>query len=273
MPETTTEIPGAAAIRSGLRPASNSLLRQVTVLEETDSTNSWLLRLPADQRHGHLVVAERQSRGRGRRERGWHSPAGGNIYMSFGWRFAPADLPFATLSLVAGLCVCGALDRAGLRGHGVKWPNDILVAGEKLAGILVEMQSAGTGPAIAVLGLGLNVSMPGSPGLPIDRPWTDLASLLADRLPRNQLIALLLEELLQGLNLFEIEGFRPFAALWREWDLLRGQSVRLAQGRQRVSGIARGIDASGGLRLEVDGSGAPPVTRVFHAGEVSLRHG
>lgn len=263
----------AATIRSALSPASAALLRQVTVLEEVDSTNSWLLRLPADQRHGHLVVAERQSGGRGRARRSWHSPAGGNIYLSLGWRFAPGSLPFSTLPLVAALAVCAMLDRAGLQDHGVKWPNDILVGAEKLAGILVEMQSSNRGPSIAVLGLGLNVSMPDGEARSIDRPWTDLASQLPGFPPRNRLIAMLLEELLHGLSLFEIEGFSPFTRAWEQKDLLRDRRVDLESGQQRYSGTARGIDPSGGLLLEVTGDEGTTVEHVFHAGEASLRHG
>ena len=273
MNERTADTLGAAAIRTSLSPASATLLRQVTVLDEVDSTNSWLLRLPADQRHGHLVVAERQSGGRGRAQRSWHSPAGGNIYMSLGWRFAPGSLPFSTLPLVVALCACAMLDRTGLEGHGVKWPNDILVGGEKLAGILVEMQSSGAGPAIAVTGFGLNVSMPGGEDRSIDRPWTDLGSRLGKLPPRNRLIAMLLEELLHGLSLFEIEGFEPFVRAWAQRDLLRDRNVDLESGRQRYSGIARGIDASGGLLLEVTGDDGTAVKHVFHAGEASLHHG
>ena len=110
------------------------------------------------------VLAECQTGGRGRREKSWHSPAGGNIYLSLGWWFRDCQWPLSTLPLIVAIAVCQALARAGLRGHGIKWPNDILVEGKKLAGILVEMQSAGSGPALAVIGVGLNVRMPSPAG-------------------------------------------------------------------------------------------------------------
>ena len=168
----------AECILEHLPDALRVKLREVTVLQATDSTNSALARLPAEQCHAHVMLAEKQTSGRGRRQRTWHSPAGGNIYLSLGWRFPLQAAALSTLPLVTALCLCRALDRAGLQGHGVKWPNDVLVNGAKLAGILVETQAVGSGPVLAVIGIGLNVRMPGqgsgSPAAAIDRPWTCL---------------------------------------------------------------------------------------------------
>jgi BirA family biotin operon repressor/biotin-[acetyl-CoA-carboxylase] ligase len=260
----------AEDIREHLSPAARQGLRGLTLLETTVSTNEVLARLPIGQRHGHAVLAEEQTAGRGRRQRTWHSPAGGNIYLSLGWRFGERPPALSVLPLVAAVCLCRALGRAGLSGHGIKWPNDILVDGAKLAGILVETQSAGVSPALAVIGIGVNVRMPESgSGGAIDRPWTDLVTALPGRgesITRNELIALLLEELLAGLAAFEASGFEPFQADWDRLDLLRGRRVNIeGNGGFRV-GTVLGIDDRGGLNVDIDGYGP----QVLHAAEVSI---
>jgi len=250
-----------------------ALLRDLSVLERTDSTNSALARLPAGERHAHVLLAEQQTSGRGRRQRSWHSPAGGNIYLSLGWRFATQTASLSTLPLVTAVCLCRALDRAGLRGHGIKWPNDVLINGAKLAGILVETQAVGSGPVLAVIGIGLNVRMPGSGGgdttAIIDRPWTDLASQLPPErrsISRNEVVALLLEELLPGLEHFGAEGFAGFRDEWRQRDLLAGHRLRLEGNGGFRYGRAVTVEDDGGLRVDIDGYGS----QVLYAADVSI---
>jgi BirA family biotin operon repressor/biotin-[acetyl-CoA-carboxylase] ligase len=265
----------AAKIRAGMGTAASASLAQLTLLQEVDSTNAWLLRAPFDQQHAHAVLADRQSEGRGRRQRRWHSPGGGNIHFSLGWRFGkPAD-GLATLPLLVGICLCRVLAQAGLEGHGIKWPNDILVTGRKLAGILVEMQSMPDGPALAVIGIGVNVRMPqsaaGEADALIDRPWTDLASNRAAGRPlpdRNRLVAQLLDALLPELDTFQARGFAAYLPEWGAWDLLAGGPVTLNVEGRAVSGRSRGIDDSGGLRLEQENG----EVHVYHSGEVSVSH-
>lgn len=263
----------AERIKAYLSSASQAQLRELTVLQETDSTNTFVTRLPAGRRHAHAVVAESQTGGRGRRQRSWHSPAGGNIYLSLGWRFAVQSAALSCLPLVTALCVCRALERAGLRGHGIKWPNDILVDGAKLAGILVETQAVGSGPALAVIGIGLNVRMPvsdsGHLAAIIDRPWTDLASQLpAERrdVCRNEITALLLEELLLGLASFEDRGFAVFHDEWQARDLLTGKRLRLEGNGGFRYGRAIGVEDDGGLAVDIEGYGP----QVLYAADVSI---
>jgi BirA family biotin operon repressor/biotin-[acetyl-CoA-carboxylase] ligase len=268
-----TEALDGERIAESVNPALRSRLRRVTVLAEVDSTNSALHRLSAAEQHGHAILAECQTLGRGRRQRHWHSPAGGNIYMSLGWRFEREDLVLSNLPLLAALSVASALSRIGLEGHGIKWPNDILVAKRKVAGILVELQSAGNAPASAVIGMGINVRMPATqtqdPAKIIDRPWTDLDSHLdAAHHPcsRNRLAVLLLDELLAALPRFEQSGFDAFRQAWNERDLLKGRRIRLQRDGGDVGGIAEGVNEDGGLRLKRDNG----TIDVFHSGEVSV---
>jgi BirA family biotin operon repressor/biotin-[acetyl-CoA-carboxylase] ligase len=258
----------ADAIRQGLSPAARERLQRLTVLRETDSTNAVLARLPEAERHAHAVLAETQTAGRGRRQRRWHSPAGGNIYLSLGWRFAAGAPQLSNLPLLAALCVCAALDRAGLRGHGVKWPNDVLIGPAKLAGILVESQSRPDRSVLAVIGVGLNVRMPGA-ATAIDRPWTDLVSHLpADRrgISRNRVAADLLDDLVPACERFASEGFAPFRDEWMRRDLLAGRRIALEENGAARRGTALGIDDSGGLAVDLDDIGQ----QVLHAADVSI---
>jgi BirA family biotin operon repressor/biotin-[acetyl-CoA-carboxylase] ligase len=263
-----------SVILQAMAPAARAKLGGLTLLAETDSTNSAVMRLPADSQHTHAVLAERQTSGRGRRQKAWHSPPGGNIYLSLGWRFGGEKELLSTLPLVVAIAVCQALSRAGLQGHGIKWPNDILVEGKKLAGILVELRSAGSGPALAVIGIGLNIRMPDTGGGElkgiIDRPWIDLASALnsgTQDINRNCLAALLLEELLSALEPFESGGFPAFREKWEGLDLLYGENITVERGNDLISGEAQGVDENGGLVLQTGAAGV----QVLHSGEVSIQ--
>jgi BirA family biotin operon repressor/biotin-[acetyl-CoA-carboxylase] ligase len=260
-------------ILAGLDRAARATLAELQVLEEVDSTNNVILEMPPGKRHAHAVLADQQNVGRGRRQRAWHSPPGGNIYLSLGWQFDNPRWPLSTLPLVAALAVCQALDRAGLGSHGIKWPNDIMSGDRKLAGILVELQSAGTGPAVAVIGVGLNVRMPEQDTnqlvTAIDRPWTDLYSELGRgraAVSRNDLVAWLLNELFESIGAFETYGFEVFRHAWAERDVLRGSSIVLDYNDGQVPGCAVGVDKDGGLLLQTANDGV----RVFHSGEVSI---
>ena len=261
-------------IRGLMSPGPLQMLGQITALVETDSTNSFLKRLPLEQQHGHAVFAQSQTSGRGRRQRTWYSPPGCNVYLSLGWLFGQSCGPLSTLPLAVAVATCRALSRIGVEGHGIKWPNDILAGGAKLAGILVESQASGAEAVYAVIGVGLNVLMPaeGADAV-IDRPWTDIDSLLPGKekkWSRNGIAANLLQELLQGAGEFEASGFDAFEQEWRELDLLAGKEVLLQQNGASISGVARGIDADGGLVLERLEPGGNKVRQAFHAGEVSV---
>lgn len=207
----------AVAIASSVSPSTSQLLRGIEVLEETDSTNDVLLRRSASELHGRAVLAERQTAGKGQRGRNWRSP-GGNIFLSLGWRFetAPHDLP--ALSLVVGICVCRALAEIGVTGHRVKHPNDILVNGAKLCGILVESRG-GRKQRDTVTGIGVNVRLDRAAEAAIDQPCTDLRRLVGDELPsRNAVVAKILDELLPRFQ--DESGMAGFLAdAWPEWKM------------------------------------------------------
>ncbi|MFN4148820.1 MAG: biotin--[acetyl-CoA-carboxylase] ligase, partial [Rhodocyclaceae bacterium] len=129
----------------------------VELLPECASTNALLLaRAEAGAPSGTVVIAETQTAGRGRRGRAWHSTPGDSLTFSLLWRFAPATLPLG-LSLATGVAVTNALKKIGAGDTALKWPNDILKDGRKLAGILVELVP--NVPHAAVIGIGLNLRL------------------------------------------------------------------------------------------------------------------
>ncbi len=254
----------AAAIRSALpRPAQQT---RIAVVTRTDSTNSQLLF--ADAGHDpQALFTESQTAGRGRRGRDWVSPFGSNLYGSLGWTFAAWPARFTTLPLAVAVAVARVIDAAGVPEVGIKWPNDLMVAGRKLAGILIEPRGEAGGSCRVVVGVGINVAMSATQAAAISQPWISLAEALAARAPpsRNALAAALVSELCGALTHFSAHGFAPFAAEWKRRDVLAGQAVRI-EGAAKITGIARGVDADGGLLIDTaDGRQA------VHAGDVSVR--
>jgi BirA family biotin operon repressor/biotin-[acetyl-CoA-carboxylase] ligase len=161
------------------------------------------------------------------------------------------------------------LDRCGLQGHGIKWPNDILVDGRKLAGILVESQSVPGDGIFAVVGIGLNVKMPREAAESIDRPFTDLASCLPPKrreLGRNDLAARLLDALLPAMTAFAGTGFASFREEWNRRDLLSGRRVALEGNGMAREGTVLGLDDDGGLSVDIDDIGP----QVLHAADVRV---
>lgn len=259
----------AAAIAQGLAQAG-AVPPPIEVLPCVDSTNRRLLQYAREGGAAPSVcLAERQTAGRGRRGRLWHSPFGANLYMSVLWSFDRPASALGPLGLVVGLALADALEAAGLEGHGLKWPNDIYWDGRKLAGILLELAPCeADGPCSVVIGIGLNVAMPqeDAQGF-IDQPWVDLATAMGDAHPsRNRLATLILRNLMPALQGFSAAGLGPFLPRWQQRDLAAGRVVELHRPDGVVRGCARGIDEHGRLLLEVDGR-----SEAHAAGEVSLR--
>jgi len=240
-------------------------LSGLEVHTELDSTNRFLMERSAELRSGHVCFAERQTAGRGRRGRQWVSPFGANLYMSMLWRFEQGAAGLSGLSLALGVGLARALDAGDARGVQLKWPNDVLWDGRKLAGILVELTGETGGPCDVVLGIGLNWKMPAHLEKAIGQPWADVEELSAG-LGRNRLGGALITHLIETLKGFESDGFTAFADEWQRRDAYQGGLVSLDLGRETVAGVARGVDHDGALLLEVGGK----LVR-YTAGEISLR--
>lgn len=255
-------------IRTKLDPTAAPLLARLEVHAALDSTNSYLSRIANGQAiSGIACLAESQDAGRGRRGRRWASPFGANIYLSVLWRFAGGPAALSGLSLAMGVAVLEALHALGVSVCGLKWPNDILCEGRKLAGILVDITGEASGPCSAIVGVGVNVRMPDAAATTIDQSWTDLAHIAPSRYwSRNQLAAQLLSRILLALHEFDRAGFAPFREQWLRRDCFVGKRVHLQLADRMITGRARGIDAQGGLLLEVQGE-----VRAYTGGEIGLR--
>lgn len=236
----------------------------VELVEACDSTNDWLLaRAAAGAPSGHVVVAETQTAGRGRRGRAWLSAPGDSLTFSLLWRFAPGTSP-AGLSLAAGVAVAAALSKVGADEAAtvrLKWPNDLLKDGGKLGGILVELASGA--PHAAVIGIGLNLRLPAA--MPDELRMQSAA--LGDDIDPNRLLAMLLVELLGALETFAGGGFAPLRAAWCARHAFEDAPVRLLSDfAPPRDGLCRGVDVDGALLLEANGR----IERIL-AGEISLR--
>lgn len=253
-----------ASIADHLSSTCKLRLKAVTILDTVDSTNTWLAARPGDPA---VCFAEFQSAGRGRRGRAWVSPFAANLYMSLGWSFPEWPQGFTALGMVAAIATVRALKHLDVEGVSIKWPNDLMAGGKKLAGILVDIQGEPPRATRAVIGIGLNVRMPAIAAEDIDQPWMDLATLTDDKPPeRNALAAALIEHLIAALDEFESVGFSAFVADWQTLDLVAGHAVALHSHDQTVTGVAAGVDEQGALLLRT----AQGVKR-FVSGDVSLR--
>jgi BirA family biotin operon repressor/biotin-[acetyl-CoA-carboxylase] ligase len=260
----------ASSIRAGLPVACRERLRHGTSQWATGSTNADLLKsgaVPPGQFD--FLTAEYQSAGRGRRARSWLAPPGGSICLSIGWSFASLPPGAGALGLVIGVCALRALRAFGLRNVALKWPNDLVVDGAKLGGILIELRAESGGPAYIVVGIGVNVALGASSSAAVVASGTlptDLAALGVAHCDRNALSGALIAASVDGLLQFERTGFAAFAEDWRSADALVGKPVLVSADSATVSGHARGIDAEGALCVQTrDG------LQRFTSGEVSVR--
>lgn len=251
------------AIVSASRDAGWSAL----VFESLDSTNAEVLRrLAAGEAAPLLVLAERQESGRGRRGRAWVSPYAENLYYSLGLRLEGGVFSLDGLSLSVGLAVLRSLHESGVADAGLKWPNDLLVAGRKIAGVLLELSGDPAGACQVVMGIGVNVNMLPGPGVAIDQPWTSLRERCGRLVGRTELALALGRWLRHYLGRHERGGFAVLREEWESCHLWQGREVSLLAGPQRIDGVVLGVDHQGALRLDVAGR-----ERQFSGGELSLR--
>ncbi len=264
---TLPSAPHAALIETQLkvRPRGFSLL----VLDETDSTNDEASRqLGAGRPTPFAILARRQTNGRGRLGRAWHSEANGNLYLSVAFRPRVAPERMGAFTLWMGLNLCELLANFARVNPGLKWPNDILFDGRKAGGMLTEARIDADHIRDLVFGLGLNINSPAG-GWPDDlaRRAISLAEVTGAPLDFNRLAAALLGRILLAYQRF-IDGdyTKTFADLWHRYDVLRGRTVALLEGGRRHAGTVAGLDDEGALLLR-DERGR---TQRFRAGEVTL---
>lgn len=260
-----------AVITRGISARTRRKLRSLEVMLHTESTNSRLLAL-TDLPGGKadVCIAEHQSAGRGRRGREWLAPFGGGICLSLSWSFPEPPRQLSALTLAVGVALLRALESSGVEGVRLKWPNDVLVNGRKLGGILCELRAEAGGPAYVVIGIGLNAHLTETARRAIAATGVEAIDLNEvagkKRAGRNSACAAIIDQLIAALEEFQRSGLQTFVNDWRQADALHGAAVRVMVGETIHRGLARGIDVDGALILETPGG----LLR-FISGEVSVK--
>lgn len=263
-----------AEVQRGL--ATRWLGRRMIYRESVGSTNELAReRARAGEPAGTIVVAEEQVGGRGRRGRGWLSPAGKGIWLSLLLRPALPPGKLGRLTLLAAVAVAEAVAGAtGLR-PGIKWPNDLLLAGRKFCGILLEMAGQPEAVEYVIAGIGLNVNLERAD---FPEELVPVATSLAlelgrpvERVPLLQAILSRFEERYEEWALAGAGGEEdredPLLRAWREWTVTLEREVEISGPGGRLVGVARDVAADGSLLLELpDGR-----TEKIYVGDVSLR--
>jgi BirA family biotin operon repressor/biotin-[acetyl-CoA-carboxylase] ligase len=240
------------------------------LLDECPSTNTELAeRARAGAAHGAVLACEHQTAGRGRRGNEWVSAAGGSVTFSVLWRFSRSVGELSGLALAVAVGAAEGLEKLGVRGVSLKWPNDLLYEGSKLGGILIETMTDAAGQVAAVIGVGVNVRLGTEARERIGQPVADLAASGSGTPSRTAVLAELLASIAPALDLFSREGFAPFRQAWLRRHAWQGRRVVLVgTGRRLAEGQVIGIAADGALELACERG----VER-FHSGELSLRLG
>ncbi len=256
-----------AAIQRRLR--SRTIGRSLEVHAEAGSTNDLAMAAgAAGVPDGHCVLADRQSAGRGRLSRRWESPGGLGLYVSIVLRppVPVAQAPF--LTVVAGVAVCDALSETAAVSPGLKWPNDVLLDGRKVAGILSELAASGSAIRHVVVGIGINLNHR-SEDFPEElQPLAGSLFLATGRpFPRDAVAAALFNHFDRLYALFCAGERRVLVEAARQRSVVLGRRVALIDGKERWEGHAVDLDEDGALLVR-DAAG---VVRCVHAGDVSLR--
>lgn len=223
---------------------------------EIDSTSTWLC--AQKKVDGVLCLAAFQTAGRGRRSKSWVGSAGNSILMSMGWEIKPECAQ--GLSLVSGLALVSALERSGVPGLSLKWPNDVLLFGKKLAGILVE--ACGNH---YVVGVGVNVNLPRAAQVAIDQPCADLKSA-GFELDLDKLVADIVIKHDEFIGELKNHGLAGFSKRWNARDEFKNKEVEVIARGDVFLGVALGVNQSGALRVKSKNH-----TQAFSSGVESVR--
>lgn len=242
--------------------------RSVTFLPEVDSTNLRLAELAArGAPEGTALIADCQTRGRGRLGRIWQSPPGRNLYVSF---LLKPNLPpdrAPQITLVAGVAVAELLTRYCPGATTLKWPNDVQIGGRKVCGILTEMRTRGGRIDSIVVGIGVNLNMEkGEFQEDFRETSTSLREETGKTVDRKAFARSLFASMEAWCDRYGTEGFPPVRARWLSLSGIVGKTISTGHGGKTVRGRVLDMDASGALVFENEGGRV----HTLHAGEITL---
>ena len=246
----------ADVLRAALGDSAAALLERIETFAEIDSTNSYLAGLPPPAAgRCHVVYADHQTAGRGRRDRRWHSESGKSLCLSVAWQFEPVPDDLPALTLAHGAAIVHALTRIGAEGLGIKWPNDILVGDAKLGGVLTETQVRGAEGVTVVTGVGINlepVAVDLSAG-----GWSGAVASLDDATSdgpdRLHIAVAVIEAMVAAFDNFAELGLDAFRERYERYDALVGRDVDVETPDGLLVGTVLGIDEQGALLVNVHG--------------------
>ena len=242
----------------------------IDTVESIDSTNNYL------NNHNksaipHICIAEHQTRGRGRFSREWYSPFGKNIYFSMQYSIKQDISQLGGLSLAVGTIVCKAIEKACNLPNRLmlKWPNDIIYDGKKLAGVLIEVRAEVNGNCSVIIGIGINVNMPITNKVTFNQEWASIMQITGSPQDRNNICAILIDKLTIGIEQYLITGFKSYMPEWKKRDSLFGKMIQIQDGNQIFKGIATGVDLQGHLLINLETN----IKKAFAAGEATVLKG
>ncbi|MHB8092809.1 MAG: biotin--[acetyl-CoA-carboxylase] ligase [Syntrophales bacterium] len=235
--------------------------------ENVDSTNAVAMRLAQEgATEGTMVLADRQTAGRGRLQRVWQSPAGCNLYFSFILRPKIDMAKAAQFTFLAGVAVADTIASFCPDGVEIKWPNDVLINNRKVCGILSELRTE-NGRMAAIVGIGINVNMKRDDFVPEYRQIaTSLLEETGRRHPREEVLCSFCTNFQRRHELFLSEGFGPIRQVWLSRTKMLGKNVRILFGTEIKEGVVSGLDEDGALLL----AGATGAVERIIAGDATI---
>ncbi len=238
-------------------------LVSLTYHQSCASTNSECMQ---QGRHGAVVIAERQTAGRGRRGNHWHSSSADNIYCSLGIDKTIPGEYLGLVSLQVGISIAEVLHEFGYPEVNLKWPNDVLLLGRKLGGILTETRAKSPDQFFLVIGLGLNTTQDSSTLRAIDRPAISLAEVSNGPIDRQCLLARLVPSILNAVDELEPANADALVERFISFDGLHGQAVRVQTRQQAIAGVYHGLEKTGQIKIATENG-----LQSFAAADISLR--
>jgi len=242
--------------RTNLSDGSSERLQELLIINEIDSTNSYLQRF-GDPNLGkaNVCIAEQQSAGKGRHGKSWKSIFGGSLLYSISWMFPQMPRDFSALTLAVGVEVQETLADLGFRNVQLKWPNDLLVENAKLGGILLEVAQRKEGIQL-VCGVGMNI-LHGIDASEVEQKLVSLQDILpenkkTEEICRNYLAAKITDRLIALFRIYPSKGFTLWKTRWQNAHAFAGDNVQVTSPEKIVKGIALGVDQEGAFLVQTE---------------------